>query len=76
MKMTMAQLADELYVDRRQIHTWFKRRDRNGFPEPIDERPLGTDGRVRYLWELLEVKRWRESYTPRAGGRPSQKKLS
>ena len=70
MMMTMAQLAEELHVDRRQVYSWYTRRARNGFPEPVGKRPLGTGGRTRAVWDLAEVKEWHDSYTPSRGGRP------
>lgn len=70
MMMTMAELAAELHVDRRQIHAWYKRRARNGFPEPIAKRPIGTEGRERLLWDIGQVSAWRKTYTPGMGGRP------
>lgn len=70
MMLTMAQLAEELHVDRRQVYSWYSRRARNGFPEPVARRALGIGGRTRLMWDLADVKEWRESYTPSKGGRP------
>lgn len=70
MMLTMAQLAEELHVDRRQVYSWYARRARNGFPEAVNVRPIGIGGRTRKLWHLHEVKQWHRAYTPSKGGRP------
>lgn len=68
MMMTMTELAGELHVDRRQVWTWHKRRDRNGFPAPV--RTIKRLGREVPVWDLAEVKEWRRGYRPSLGGRP------
>ena len=72
MMMTMAQLAAELHVDRRQVYMWHRRRKNNGFPAPVAHRDIGINGKQRPLWDLAEVKQWHKTYTPSAGGRPAQ----
>jgi len=68
--MTMAEVAAMLGVDRRQVWAWYTRRERNGFPEPVQHRPLGVEGRTRPMWNPTEVKAWHRKYTPNVGGRP------
>lgn len=64
---TPATVADALEVTSNAVWTWSRRRDRNGFPEPIGHTSLG---RVQPLYDLNEVLRWREGYRPSRGGAP------
>ena len=67
---TMAELARELGVTRQQIATWFRRRESNGFPEPVTETTLNDYRYVERLWRLAEAKEWHANYVPNRGGRP------
>ena len=66
--MTQAELAEELGVDRRQIHSWWVRRERNGFPEH-DHEELRRGSTPSKVWKLADVRRWRQGYVPALGGR-------
>lgn len=70
MIMTMTELAAELEVDRRQVWTWFHRRERNGFPDPV--RKALRYGKEVDVWYLHEVVEWRRTYRPHPGGRPKK----
>lgn len=72
----MSQAAHLLMVSTNQIYMWHKRRERNGFPEPIGcviAHP-GTykgSGRKRGpLWDVNEIVHWYTHYVPKKGGAP------
>ena len=44
---------------RQQIHVWWLRRDRNGFPE---KHQVELNGRVREIFKVSEVVTWFEGY--------------
>jgi hypothetical protein len=73
MMMTASELAAELHVSRQQVHAWYMRRARNGFPEPVRRAQWG--GGYRPLWDLSEVTAWRRDYEPSRGGRPAAAKV-
>lgn len=51
---------------RQQVHVWWLRRDRNGFPGKY---PMTVRGTKRELFRISEVVSWYEGYIPNAGGR-------
>lgn len=51
---------------RQQVHMWWVRRLRNGFPEKHE---LVLNGRVKHLFRLSEVFSWFEGYIPSTGGK-------
>lgn len=63
--LTQIEIARELGVSRGQVHMWTKRRERNGFPEPIED-----GARPRY--SRVAVLRWHKKYKPSQGGRPAR----
>lgn len=53
---------------RQQVHMWWVRRDRNGFPEKHE---VVVNGRKRNLLSTREVLAWFQDYVPSTGGRRS-----
>lgn len=51
---------------RQQVHVWWLRRTRNGFPGKY---PVTVRGTKRELFRVSEVVSWYEGYVPNAGGR-------
>lgn len=51
---------------RQQVHVWWLRRTRNGFPGKY---PVTVCGTKRELFRVSEVVSWYEGYVPNAGGR-------
>jgi hypothetical protein len=51
---------------RQQVHVWWLRRNRNGFPGKY---PVTVRGTKRELFRVAEVVSWYEGYVPNAGGR-------
>jgi len=54
---------------RQQIHTWYMRRNRNGFPERHTF--TTTSGREMEGFKVAEVLEWFDTYRGQKGGRPS-----
>lgn len=52
-------------VYRQTVYMWSKRRDRNGFPNPVRNRD-----RRGVKYDPAQVKAWFEHYRPSVGGRP------
>jgi len=50
-------------ITRQQIYAWWRKRDKNGFPDKIE-----LNGRT--VFDLAATTRWFESYVPNRGGRP------
>lgn len=50
---------------RQQVHVWYNRRERNGFPEKHEI--TTTSGQVKHLFNVKEVLNWFENYTPSSG---------
>jgi hypothetical protein len=60
-------------ISRQQIHTWYVRRARNGFPTPHHSRKLRGHGNYQMLFfDIDEVITWYWTYTPDVGGRRPQ----
>lgn len=53
---------------RQQVHMWWVRRERNGFPE---KHQVSVNGKLRDLLDVREVIDWFEGYVPSRGGRGS-----
>lgn len=51
---------------RQQVHMWWVRRDRNGFPE---KHRVSRNGKQKDLLNIREVINWFEGYIPSTGGR-------
>ncbi len=51
---------------RQQVHVWWLRRDRNGFPGKY---PKIVNGSKKELFRVSEVVAWYSGYVPSAGGR-------
>lgn len=51
---------------RQQVHVWWCRRDRNGFPGKY---PRVVNGTKKELFRVSEVVSWFEGYVPSTGGR-------
>lgn len=51
------------HVSRQQVYVWWTRRERNGFPDRINE--AGTP-----RFDLAAVREWYANYVPDRGGRP------
>lgn len=51
---------------RQQVHMWWVRRDRNGFPE---KQRVSLNGKPKDLLNVREVIDWFEGYIPSTGGR-------
>ena len=51
---------------RQQVHVWWLRRTRNGFPGKY---PVTVRGTKRELFRVSEVVSWYDGYVPSAGGR-------
>lgn len=62
-------------ISRQQIHTWWKRRERNGFPEGSIGTHVTATGKSLQSrqFDIDEVINWFRSYTPNRGGRPHTK---
>lgn len=54
---------------RQQIHTWYMRRNRNGFPERHVQQTIS--GRDIEVFKVDEVLHWFSNYRGQNGGRPS-----
>lgn len=54
-----------LNVTIKQVDTWFSRRARNSFPEPL---MVNVAGRMRKLWEPDLILEWYSGYRPSGGG--------
>ena len=65
--LTQADVGRLLGVDRRQVHMWAKRRQHNGFPEPVKTLQRGRSEVP--LYDPAQVKNWRRRYVPSNGGR-------
>lgn len=74
--MGLTALAERLGVTPNQVWTWAKRRERNGFPEPVGMRVLkgGKGGRPGPVYDLEAVLHWRAHYVPCKGGQPTHKR--
>lgn len=55
---------------RQQIHVWWVRRDRNGFP---DKQSVVVNGKRKELFDVSEVLSWFAGYTPSTGGRRTER---
>lgn len=73
----VAQILSDLHREwrpdgfrRQQIHVWWVRRDRNGFPE---KHPVVVNGKTKNLFKLSEVTTWFAGYTPSTGARRGAK---
>lgn len=75
MLLTMAQLARELDVDRRQVYQWNKRRDRNGFPAPAKKMAVPYRREPVDVWYLADVKDWHKQYDATAWPKRPRKNL-
>lgn len=71
----VARVMSEVYREwrpdgyrRQQVHMWWVRRNRNGFPEKHE---VNLKGRSRMLLSVPEVLDWFEGYVPSTGGRRS-----
>lgn len=51
---------------RQQVHVWWVRRERNGFPEKHE---VTVGGQKKMLFRVSEVLSWFEGYVPSTGGR-------
>lgn len=60
----------EKNISRQQVHTWWTRRDHNGFPEGSFVCLPGRGTKTR-LFVFEEVADWYASYIPDKGGRPT-----
>lgn len=71
----VARKLAEVYPDadrnftRQQIHVWWNRRERNGFPDQLLVKV--ANGKVKKLFRVSDVVAWFATYTPSVGGRPS-----
>lgn len=62
-------LARELGVTNKQIYTWYQRRSRNGFPEPICYRKADTNGRHDTPhFDIDAIRVWLIFYSASPGG--------
>jgi hypothetical protein len=62
----LTHVGAELGVGGSQVDAWRRRRDANGFPEPVRRGPV-TGHADAELYDLDECARWRETYVPRRG---------
>lgn len=71
-QLTRAGLAEHFEVTLSTVSQWIVRRERNGFPEPVDVTiaPLRRGSRVVETWNLDEVVQWRQSYHAQSGRKP------
>lgn len=60
-QVTQSEAAELLGVSRGQVHMWWKRRARNGFPERVTDKPV---------YDAQAILAWRDQYVPGRGGRP------
>jgi hypothetical protein len=67
--LSAAQLATEFGVTRQAVSNWARRRETNGFPQPADRGLTGHKHghRTTDLYDLQEVRTWREAYIPAPG---------
>lgn len=52
----------DINVTRQQVHIWFTRRERNGFPPQYPV--LAPSGKIKNLFHLNEVVTWYAGYKP------------
>ena len=63
---TPGMLGKMVRVDRRQVHTWSTRRNRNGFP--IVRAIYVAGGRLYPLYSVTEFMTWKRGYEPATSG--------
>lgn len=66
--LTKADIAQICGVTPQQVTTWYDRRERNDFPEPVEQYRRGT--KLFGLWDYVDVVTWKLNYVPRKGGAP------
>lgn len=62
-------VAKMLGVTRQQVYIWWKRRNRNSFPDRYDVL-VPSKGKSAKMFVMTEVASWHSTYVPAQGGRP------
>lgn len=63
-----ADVARKLGTSRQQVYVWWRRRDRNSFPDRHEVKAGPKSGKK--LFKISDVLAWHDIYVPNKGGRP------
>jgi hypothetical protein len=69
-----AELAPQLGVTINQVWTWYRRRERNGFPAPHSHHRASNGAPNAPHFDIDAVRVWLLYYTPNPGGSPRHKR--